>query len=210
MVPLVLVAMLTLMPVKLEGLLAEYLTETYHWEDVQVRLVSVEGEVPSQNPEDIKVLKGPLGRAVFVLSYGDGTEVKVTSIVRAKVRVLVASKPIRKGQVLRPSMVAERLMDIQRVSSDMVTDLESIKAMRARYHIRAGTLLRMGMFEKEPEFKKGQKVTVLYQRGALRVTSAGVLREDAREGMVVEVMNLATKKVIKGLFRKGGIVDVTP
>lgn len=210
MVALVLSVMLTFTPVKLEKLLSDYLTEVYHWSDVQVRVLSVEGENPKSQPEDIKVLKGPLGRAVFVLYYSNGSKVKVRSLVRAKVPVLIATLPIRKGQSPEKGRVAVKLVDLQRVPSDGVTDFESIRPLRARYNIRAGTLLRMGMFEKRPQLRKGQKVVLVYQRGAVRITASGVLREDAREGMVVEVLNLATNKVIKGLLQEGGIVNVTP
>ncbi len=210
MVSLVLAVALMVSPVKMEKLLRDYLMESYQWQDVQVRVLDLKGRPMKALPEEITLIKGPLGRAVFVLKYPGDRKVEVTAMVRAKVKVLVATSPIRKGQVLRSEQVGQRLVDVQRMPSDGVMDFESIRGLKARFNIRAGTVLRMGMFQRPFTYKRGQKVTVLYQKGALRITSTGILREDAREGMLVRVLNLATNKLLRGVLQKGGIVDVTP
>ncbi len=210
MIALVLSMVLTVSPVKVEKTLQQYLSATYGWAQVHVSNIKSEGTLPGGTPKKIEILRGPLGRAKFLMVYSSGRTVLVRATVVAKDYVLVSTVPIRKGQSPEQIGLARRLMDVRRMPSDVITDETSLQGLRARYNIRAGTLLRLSMFEREPVLRKGQKVTILYQKGALRVTAPGLLRQDALKGRPVEVLNLATKKVLKGIAKEGGIVDVTP
>jgi flagella basal body P-ring formation protein FlgA len=78
----------------------------------------------------------------------------------------------------------------------------------ARTNLRAGALAHRSSLQPPKLVTRGQRVTIIYQSGALRVTAQGESVIDGVEGQWVPVKNLSSGKSVKARVVAPGLVQV--
>ncbi len=191
------------------SVLRDYLVENYPWPEIQVEDIQPEKDLPETRPAMISTERGPLGQAEFLFTFQDGRSIKVRAKVTARDRVVRTIRPLTRHTLLDRSMLYTTLMDVRKIPRGAVRTVQAVIGKELKRSLRADTVLREGMVKKQPLIRRGDKVTILYQSPFLRITVPGIARTSGSIGEGVEVLNLSSKKLVIGMVRGKGVVDVS-
>ncbi|NOX21362.1 MAG: flagellar basal body P-ring formation protein FlgA [Nitrospirae bacterium] len=190
--------------------LKNYILEHYPWDRVEVESVKYEGNLPAQRPVNIIIQRGPVGRAVFLLEFPDGTYKKVYAKVDAQQTVVRAVRPLRRGTVLKREDLYMAPANVLRMPKNALTSMEDAVGKVLKRSVRSGAILTEALVVEKPLIHKGQKVIIVYEKPGLRLTAPGVAREDGYRGSSIQVMNLWSKRIMIGFVQDSSTVNITP
>lgn len=157
--------------------------------------------------------KGGLERQVRLsaIAVVDGiaqSEVQISGWVDVFESVLCASRSLKKGEILKEGDVMLVKRNLSQLPGSLLTDPKEALGMMAKQSISENTSLREGMLEKPPALIKGDRVTILVERGALRLRALGIALERGRPGEVIKVENTMNSKEIYATVMNGSTVMV--
>ncbi|MEA5114696.1 MAG: flagellar basal body P-ring formation chaperone FlgA [Geobacteraceae bacterium] len=128
--------------------------------------------------------------------------------VEALADMVVALRPLVRGEIISEGDVALQKRDLAGISGKVAFDTPSVVGKVVRINIRGNSPVRSDFLEKVPIIKYGQMVTIVAEDGSLRVTAAGRAKGSAAEGDLVMVQNLNSKKDVQGRVLDSGTVAV--
>jgi len=79
-----------------------------------------------------------------------------------------------------------------------ISDERDIVGHRLIRNIDKGETLLTHMIQKVPLVKNGDRILIIVQKGSLRVTAPGVVRQNGFKNETVRVENLQSNKIILG------------
>lgn len=141
----------------------------------------------------------------------DGRVVRNTSVpveVEALTEMVVALRPLERGEVIGEGDVALQKRDLAAAPPKICRDPAEVVGKRARIGLRANVPIRADFLEKVPLVKYGQPVTIIAENGALRVTAAGRAKGTGAEGDSIAVENLGSRKDVRARVLDSGSVAV--
>ncbi|MRR33916.1 flagellar basal body P-ring formation protein FlgA [bacterium] len=141
----------------------------------------------------------------------DERVVRNTSVpveVEALTEMVVALRPLERGEVVTDGDVALQKRDLATAPAKICRDPAEVVGKKVRVGIRGNTPVRGDYLEKVPLVKYGQLVTIIAENGALRVTAAGKAKGAGAEGDLVAVQNLGSKKDVQARVLDSGTVAV--
>lgn len=167
-------------------------------------------------PAEVRLSTHPrekfLGRVPVTVALRSGDrELKrgvVTVAVRVEQPVLVAARPIRRGERLGPRDVRVERRDAAELPAGWLGDAEAVRGRRARRSLRAGEPLAAASLESAPLVERGQVVRLALRRGSLRIEAAGEARADGRAGDWIKVVNRDSRRELVGRVGDDGVVHV--
>lgn len=123
-------------------------------------------------------------------------------------RVLVATRSLARGHVLSTADLA--LVERDRAASprDALRTPEDGVGLRVKRSLPADQILRAQDVEPVPVVERGDRVTLVLQRGALRIQATGKAQETGGIGDWIRVVNLDSKREISGRVDQEGRVHV--
>ncbi len=192
----------------LGDLLKAYLRDNYPWAEIEVNDVRWSGSLPKEPPERILLDRGPIGKAVFSLEFRTGERIAVNANVKAMDWVLISRNSFKNGHVLQKDDVYLSLMDVTRMPRNVVTNLEAAIGKTLTRSIPANMPVVEGSVGDAPSVKKGQRVTLLFESSGFKITTAGETKENGYVGRQIKVVNLASKKEVRGILLDGKTVKV--
>lgn len=119
---------------------------------------------------------------------------------------LALVRSLRRGDVVRPEDVEVR--PDKPVRGQNLTDPAHVVGKRATRNVAAGTALSAGDVEEVPGVEKGQPVQLVARVGGITATTTGRALERARIGEGVRVENLGSGRVLQGILREPGVVEI--
>ncbi|MGB9697795.1 MAG: flagellar basal body P-ring formation chaperone FlgA [Thermodesulfobacteriota bacterium] len=122
--------------------------------------------------------------------------------------VVVAKNYLPKHQLIKESDVHLVYRNITKYPADVLTETKEVIGKRASLHINAWEVLRKSMVEVPPLVKKGDYVTLLAENEGFRITAIGEVKEEGRQGEIVKVLNISSKKEIFGRVLDSQTVQV--
>lgn len=132
--------------------------------------------------------------------------VPVTVAVYA--RVLVAGGPLPRGTTLRAGQFHAERRDTTTLAWGYFTDPEALAGKETARFVGAGTVLSPGMVQNPVIIERGQRVTLRASAGGIRVTMQGEALGRGRVDERVRVRNLSSRRVVEGIVRANGIVEI--
>ncbi len=129
------------------------------------------------------------------------TDVRVRPRVTVWVEAPVAARPAEPGETVS---LATGRVPLALLAGAPVE--EGSGPWEARTHLDAGDPVTARVVRPVPDARRGDPVTLEVERGALRVTVAGRLVEDARLGEVVKVASPSTTGVVEGVLVEPDLV----
>jgi|GEM_PF-4251418 flagellar basal body P-ring formation protein FlgA len=141
---------------------------------------------------------GRLSTKVTVSVPGWKDQVKVVAVeVDGRLSVVVANGDQGHGTVLRPSdfRLEQRLASA--VSTDAITSLSELKGFKSNTRISRDSVVRKRMLRAIPLVRRGSSVTISVLMNGLRLSSRGVVRQDAGRGEMVSVLALNSRKLLR-------------
>ena len=123
--------------------------------------------------------------------------------------VVVAAKPIRRGQVLAKGDLKLEKKNLSTNTGDPYIDkLDSAYGKQALRPIGRGESLREGVLTKPVDIAEGGKVTLVYQTGLLTLRTPGVAMVKGKAGQFIPVRNLQSGKIVYGTLHGNESVRV--
>ncbi|NOY65313.1 MAG: flagellar basal body P-ring formation protein FlgA [Nitrospirae bacterium] len=208
MLPLIIMLVMTTVWTP-ERAIKEYVQKHYPWPSVEVTDVVSEEKLPSYPPEQIVVKRGPVGRAEFLFVYKKGMIVKVRARVEAKDWVLKTARPLMKGATPHRGDLYLSLLDINRIPRGAIKDWQELDGKILKRSLQANSVITTTVLKNKPIIKRGDKVLLIYRGSGLKVTALGLARESGALGDDIAVVNLASKRYIRGVIEDEGVVSVS-
>ena len=156
----------------------------------------------------------PGGRTLGNVTVGvrcSGTKpwtVYVPVKVIAYKKVLVATRPMKRDQVLSKQDLKLATQDLASLRSSYLTDAAEAVGKTLKRSIPSGTVLTISMLTSPKVIRRGQVVTLLSGSGGLQVRASGKALMDGASGQRIRVQNKTSKKVVEGVVVSAGVVRI--
>lgn len=186
----------------LKAVLKAYIEGSYHWRDVRIGDLALEGADRHGLPTDIKILEDPPGRTVFDLHFAGGREMRATADVTAYATVIEAKRLLREGSVIGPGDLCAARVDVSGLPVGYFSfgDESSLIGSVFTQSIAPGVVILKEMVSAHPLVRRGQRVNVVLETPAFTITAVGRLERDTRVGQATEVMNVSSGKLLWGVL----------
>lgn len=189
----------------LEGYLAEHLAGTPG--DVVIR--TVELSAPIQVPEGAytaRVIAPPnaplFGRIRVQVEFVVGDRPVKTTWITADVglygKVIVTRRPVARGETLAGDDVTIDRRDLSELPRDVLTNPDEVIGHVTRLALTPAAVLRREHLNDPTTVHRGDVVLLIAERGRLRITAPGEVREDAGVGEQVRVVNRTSRRDVVG------------
>ncbi len=203
---------------EMAGVLNDYLAEaSQQLPRVELRFAAM------HLPQPFKVPQGRLAfqvipakpeiigsRRVTLLTRVDDQLVGNQSIrveLEALAEIVIAADNLRRGDLLGPDNVSLQYQDITTLKQPLFA-AEDIYGKRLKRSVRLGQPLLEKQVEFPPLIKRGDRVKIQVQQGALLLTAAGEARQDGLRGESIKVMNSNSRREILCRVIAPGLVKV--
>lgn len=143
----------------------------------------------------------PLGNTIFTLGFfnnGNLEKVMPVSIgVTLLVDALITTTPVNIGEGLHGFTLSRR--NVTGRGELPLTDSTFLENKIATQYIPAGSIIFNSLAEERPLISPGDKVSIIFEKGALKITANGVARQKGTAGETIRVVNLGSKKIINAM-----------
>ncbi|MEM9174257.1 MAG: flagellar basal body P-ring formation chaperone FlgA [Myxococcota bacterium] len=163
-------------------------------------------EISTRAPEPLRG-RVPLAIALYAGDHLVRRAV-VTPYVRRTERVLVPVRDLRTGTILGEGDFTTVDRDANRLPRDVVRDTAEVIGLRAKRSLRKDRVFRASQVEGVPLVERGDRVQIVLQAGALRISAAGKAQEAGALGDWIRVMNMDSKRELSGRVDAEGRVHV--
>lgn len=147
------------------------------------------------------------GTIEVVCPGNTGWRLYVPVRVRRVQEVLVLQRPLMPGELLTGDALALESRDVGRVVGALV-DPNAVLGYRLRRPLAAGTVLTAADVQSPRLVRRGDSVVVVARAGGIEVRTSGKALGDAGAGERVNVENLSSRRMLQGVVRPGGEVEV--
>ncbi|MFN8542732.1 MAG: flagellar basal body P-ring formation chaperone FlgA [Candidatus Binatia bacterium] len=122
----------------------------------------------------------------------------VTADIARFAPVVVVKRAVARGELLTADDVLVDRRDLSQVPRDVVTDPLDGAGRAARVPLLAYAPLRRSEIEAVAAVRRGDVVLLIAEGDGMRITAPGEVREDARQGDPVRVVNRMSRKEVVG------------
>jgi len=129
--------------------------------------------------------------------------------VRVSAPVLVAARPLLRGQELAAGDIKEALM-LLKANAMTLVNRESIQGLSPKRPIAEGTVLTLPLFVHSPAITRNDVVRLLSSSGVVRIETKARAIEGGQIGEQVMVENLASGRRIAAWVVGRGLVSTRP
>lgn len=134
--------------------------------------------------------------------------VYVTARVDTEVEVVVAARPLRRGDRLRQESLTTERRRLASLHRPYETEAEHLVGMELRRALRRGDLVERNALIKPQLVQRGRSVTLRAGNGAVQVTGRGRALEAGALGDIVRVESGSSGRVIEGRVAGESLVVV--
>lgn len=128
--------------------------------------------------------------------------------VQDNLSVVVLARPLARGETITADALQLREQDTAQLPYGYLTDPQQAIGRVARRSLAPGNALTPDALESPRAIKRGQLVTLLGHAGSVEVRADGKALGDAGAGERVRVENSASRRVVEGVARDSGVVEV--
>lgn len=161
----------------------------------------------------VDLLAAPSGRSErfsAVIRTPSGQEVaRLSGRAEHRVMIPVLGRPIARGDVVRASDL--RFQDVpysRTVGTPTLIETADIIGQAARRSLRAGAPINPDDLTEPLMVERQELVTLIYRHGALALTVRARAMDEGAEGQSIDVMNLQSNRIVRGVVAGHGIVHV--
>ena len=136
------------------------------------------------------------------------TPLRLTGRVVETAEATVLTRSLRRGDVIRRGDVAIERRPRVTVDRDDISRSEHAIGLAVRRPLRAGHVLRHADLMKPELVHRDEAVTLVYNVPGITLTIRGKAQEAGAEGDMVNVLNLQSKRIVKGTVVAAGQISV--
>ncbi len=173
--------------------------------DVMVPLGSI--DLKAEFPAGIRY-NAPTAAVVAVSADGRAfTTVSLRFNVKAYQQVVVAARNIAAREEITADSVRTERREIGKMAG-YITDVGKVIGLAARRPVTAGTPLTESALDKPLLIKRGGAVAILVKAGGMIITAGGRAMQNGREGELIRVQNVTSKRIISARVVDANTVQV--
>lgn len=135
---------------------------------------------------------------------------RVSGVVVELREVAVLTRNLNRGEPVREGDVALERRPRESIAPDAQGSATTILGEVAQNTLTAGTVLRVTDTAPPDLVARGENVTIVYETPSISLSMRGLSNDSGRMGAVVNVVNVASKKVLQATVIGPGRVSVSP
>ncbi|NPA72378.1 MAG: flagellar basal body P-ring formation protein FlgA [Gammaproteobacteria bacterium] len=140
------------------------------------------------------------GRMTITVHCGNPFwRVFVPALVDGKKYVVVSTKGILKGAVIKSEHIKRVLFPYKKVPRGSIVNLQTAVGMRTKKNIHANKIIKIKDLQPPYWVFKNQAVSITTYIGSIKVETKGIALKSGVEQQQIPVRNSSSKKVIKGI-----------
>ncbi|MBI2382565.1 MAG: flagellar basal body P-ring formation protein FlgA [Gammaproteobacteria bacterium] len=128
--------------------------------------------------------------------------------VLAYAEVLVVARPLPRGHALSADSVRAERRELGSLPLGYFTDLAAAQGMTLRRALAPGMVLSPGDVQAAAMVSRGQQVTLLVRGEAMEIRAQGKALAEGALNQRIPVQNLSSRRVVEGVVRSAGVVEV--
>ena len=209
---------ITVGPERIQAIIAEYLLgQKKNLPEAEVRFIPSSLPLPFVLPtgelsyEVIPSNPAILGSSRFSIIFRVDNDVAKNMSVRGQIEaianVVVTAQALKRGTILKPQDLTMAPMDISDLNNPQFEPADLLE-MKLTKSLRAGTPVLAGMVESLPVVRRGEKVKIVINSGALHVSATGFAFTDGRLDEMIRVQNISSNKLVYCRVAAPGLVEV--
>ena len=145
-------------------------------------------------------------------------EIKVDGIFQKRIginsRVMVSqevaktTRQIKKGELFTTDNIHIETIKTERQLGNTIKKIKDALGYEAVNYLPNGRPILQRSIKKPALGSKGNKIMILAQKGGMKITTPGILKEDGYKDAMVQVLNIESKKIIYGRLVDSNTVKV--
>lgn len=140
--------------------------------------------------------------------HSDGTQSRTRGHVAAVVDLLVPNRAIAPGEITRAADFSVRTLPAQTYGRFVLSHPDQIIGREVRRVLAEGRPVQAQSLQEPRIIKRGDRVELLYNRGALSLSTPARALDDAAEGETLRVQNLNSNRTVNATAKGEGQVMV--
>lgn len=121
---------------------------------------------------------------------------RISGKIETLAQIPTLKDTLRTGDVIRPSHIHMVTVPAYSINHDTYLRAEDLYGLTPRRIITAGTPIKEMDVEQPRIVKRGERVTMIYEAGGLRLTASGKAMEFGAKGDIIRVVNNQSNKTI--------------
>lgn len=163
------------------------------------------------NPASLTILRYMPGSSSFSARFqvsGVDRPLDVSGQIQLMIAAPHLTRTLPQGTILGPNDIEMRMIPLAYAESTGLVAIEEIMGMALQRQTREGVMLKPSDIAAPEIVSRNESVTVVFQQGALTLTTTGKALNAASLSQPVSVLNTMTNKVLQGVATHNGTVTV--
>ena len=197
----------------------DFLFRTLPWEkeQLEIEIFYHGGKITLPSGEKFLIYKGRggtknVGRIPITLEIKvDGIfqkRIGINSRVMVSQEVVKTTRQIKKGEIFTTDNIHIETIKTERLLGNTIKKIKDALGYEAVNYLPNGRPLLRRSIKKPALGSKGNKIMILAQKGGMKITTPGILKEDGYKDAMVQVLNIESKKIIYGRLVDSNTVRV--
>ena len=134
--------------------------------------------------------------------------VRLNSRVLVSQEVVKTIRAVRKGEMISNDNIQLETIKTERPWKNAIRSIDQALGYAAGRNLPIGKILTQKFLKKPALVNRGDKILILAEKGGMKITTPGILKEDGYEDGMVQVLNIESKKIIYGRLVDANTVKV--
>ncbi len=134
--------------------------------------------------------------------------VRLNSRVLVSQEVVKTIRAVRKGEMISNDNIQLETIKTERPWKNAIQSIDHALGYAAGRNLPIGKILTPKFLKKPALANRGEKILILAEKGGMKITVPGILKEDGYEDGMVQVLNIESKKIIYGRLVDANTVKV--
>jgi flagella basal body P-ring formation protein FlgA len=123
--------------------------------------------------------------------------------------VLVTRQPLARGTRIEADDLELVERNLSHLPYGYYTDPQPIAGQLAKRTIAAATVITPPMLEAPRLVKRGERVSVIAERGPLQIRTSGKALSDGKSGEIIQIRADGSRRIVDGVVIGQGVIKVT-
>jgi flagellar basal body P-ring formation protein FlgA len=134
--------------------------------------------------------------------------IRINSKVLVSQKVIKTKRAMRRGEIISNDEINVETIQTERPIKNAITNINSALGYETTRNISIGKILIPNFIKRPALGNRGDKILIMAQKGGMKITTPGILKEDGYEDAMVRVLNMESKKIIYGRLVDSNTVKV--
>lgn len=137
------------------------------------------------------------------------TRYDISGSINRLLEVPVLKSSLRKGDIIAQNDVEYTEIVDTSIRGDVILNADDLVGKTPRQSITAGSVIKANDLDVPLAVKRGDLVTMIFERGSLQLSAMGKALQNGAIGDAVRVVNTESNRTIEGIVSRNGQVKIT-